>query len=107
MAATPLLVREVGSGTRETLEHALRQHGLGLTAGLEMASNTALTAAARSGMGPVVLSELALAAELRAGHLVAVPVDDLPLRRPLTAVWRRDRAGSAGVVTLLRVTSTD
>ncbi len=105
VASAPLLVREPGSGTRETLEHALRQHGLELTAGLEMASNTALTAAARSGMGPVVLSQLTLDADVRAGYLVAVPVPDLDLRRPLTAVWRRNDPGSAGVATLLRIIS--
>jgi len=90
LAAAPLLVREQGSGTRETLEHALGQRGLQLTPGLEMASNTALKSVAVSGMGPVVVSELAVADELADGELVRVDVTDLELSRPLTAVWRSD-----------------
>lgn len=89
-AATPLLVREPGSGTRETLEHALGQRGHSLTTALELASNTALTSAAASGLGPVVLSELSIANELRARRLVRVNVLDLDLRRYFTAVWRAD-----------------
>jgi DNA-binding transcriptional LysR family regulator len=37
--------------------------------------------------GPAVLSELAVADELARGRLVAVPVADLDLSRPLRAVW--------------------
>ena len=101
VAATPLLVREEGSGTRDTLERALRGHGLALTVAMAMASNTALKSAALAGMGPVVLSELALANELASGSLVRVEVSDLPLRRPLTAVWRRGEQLSAGAAALV------
>ena len=106
VAATPLLVREEGSGTRDTLERALRRHGLGLTLGMAMASNTALKSAALAGMGPVVLSEVALAGELAAGTLVRVEVPDLPLRRPLTAVWRRDEPLSPGAAALVAVAAS-
>lgn len=42
-----------------------------------------------SGAGPAVLSELAVAEELAAGRLTAVPVADLDLTRTLRAVWPR------------------
>ncbi|HET7355769.1 MAG TPA: LysR family transcriptional regulator [Nocardioidaceae bacterium] len=103
VAGTPLLVREEGSGTRGTLERALRRHGLALTVAMAMASNTALKSAALAGMGPVVLSELAVSGELAAGALVRVQVRDLPLRRPLTAVWRRDEPLSEGAAALVAV----
>lgn len=103
LAATPLLVREPGSGTRETVQTALQEAGLELSAGLVMASNTALKSAALAGMGPVVLSDLALAGELASGQLVQVPVAELPLRRPLSAVWRRGEQLPPGVTTLLKV----
>lgn len=105
LSAARLLVREPGSGTRETIETALGRIGLEMTEGQMMGSNAALRAAASSGMGPVVLSEVALADELESGRLVRVQVADLRLRRPLTAVWRRDEALPDGVAAMLRVAS--
>ena len=105
VAATPLLVREQGSGTRDTLERALHKHGLELAVAMAMASNTALKSAALAGMGPVVLSELALSGELAVRSLVRVSVPELPLRRPLTAVWRRDEPLSAGAAALVAVSA--
>ncbi|MGN6575035.1 MAG: LysR family transcriptional regulator [Nocardioides sp.] len=97
VSQAPLMVRELGSGTRETLEQALNRSGYALSPGLEMASNTALKSAALAGMGPVVLSSTALGPELESGQLVAARVARLGLRRPLTAIWRkRPRLPAAG-----------
>lgn len=46
-----------------------------------------MKAAAVSGAGPCVLSELALVDELAARRLVEVPVAGAPLARALRAVW--------------------
>ncbi|MFC6885803.1 MULTISPECIES: LysR family transcriptional regulator [Actinomadura] len=87
LAATPLVLREEGSGTREVLDRALASYGGTAPPLLQLASTTALKAAAVSGAGPVVVSELAIADEIAAGRLVAVPVPELDLSRPLRAVW--------------------
>ncbi|MFJ3912368.1 LysR family transcriptional regulator [Streptomyces vinaceus] len=87
LAATPLILREWGSGTRQVLDAALAGSG-GLAAPLlELASTTAVKAAALSGAGPCVLSELALGEELAARRLVEVPVTGAALGRALRAVW--------------------
>ncbi|MGW2865417.1 LysR family transcriptional regulator [Streptomyces sp. NPDC001205] len=89
LAATPLILREQGSGTRQVLDAALAAHG-GLAQPLiELASTTAVKAAVLSGAGPSVLSELALGEELAARRLVQIPVEGVRLRRDLRAVWRR------------------
>lgn len=89
LAATPLVLREYGSGTRQVLDSALAGHG-GLAAPLlELASTTAVKAAAVSGAGPAVLSELAVTEELTSRRLVEVPVESVDLRRALRAVWPR------------------
>lgn len=103
LAATPLLVREPGSGTRETIEHALELHGHRLQPALELASNTALTSAAASGLGPVVLSELSIADDLRTRRLVRAHVPGLDLARHFTAVWRPDVDLPDSARALLRV----
>ncbi|XVQ08244.1 LysR family transcriptional regulator [Spirillospora sp. CA-255316] len=87
LAGTPLILREEGSGTREVLDRALSSFGGTAPPLLRLASTTALKAAAVSGAGPVVVSELAVADELSGGRLVAIPVRDLDLGRPLRAVW--------------------
>ena len=106
LATARVLVREPGSGTRETLENALRAAGTELVAGAVLGSNAALKSAAVAGIGPVVLSHRALAGELAAGSLREVPVGGLSLRRPLWAIWRRDESLSDGASALLRVASS-
>lgn len=106
LATTPLLLREPGSGTRETLADALAAHGLGVKALMELASTTALKAAAISGTGPAVLSALAVAPEIRAGLLVAVPCDGLRLQRTIRAVWARARPLSQQAAHLVEIAAS-
>lgn len=98
-----LVLREAGSGTRETLVRALERAGTSLgDARLELASTAAVKAAAAEGTAPAVLSELAVAAELATGQLVAVPVEGLDLTRPLRAVWLPERRPEGAAADLVR-----
>lgn len=87
----PLLVREPGSGTRETFLQALREaHGgaeVSLPHAVELGSTSTIVATARAGGGVGVVSARAVTGDLAAGVLVEVPVRDLRTRRPLTALW--------------------
>ncbi|WEH42715.1 LysR family transcriptional regulator [Streptomyces sp. AM 2-1-1] len=87
LAATPLILRERGSGTRQVLHAALAAHGGLAEPLLELSSTTAVKGAAESGAGPCVLSELALGEELSARRLVPVHLAGVRLRRQLRAVW--------------------
>lgn len=84
LAATPLILREKGSGTRQVLDAALGGLARPL---IELSSTTAVKASVVSGAGPAVLSELALGEELSARRLVSIPVADVRLSRALRAVW--------------------
>lgn len=97
LAATPLVVREPGSGTRATLDDALAGHEQAQPL-LELASGAAVRASVLAGVGPAVISTLAVADQLAAGTLRAVPVEGLALNRRLRAVWRPPRRldGPAG-----------
>ena len=89
LAETPLLLREPGSGTRDAFEAALLATGRVPAQPLAvLASTTTLKAASAAGDGPSVLSALAVASEVAAGTLVAVPVTGLDLSRQFRAVWR-------------------
>nr|WP_245245177.1 LysR family transcriptional regulator [Streptomyces palmae] len=87
LAVAPLVLRERGSGTRQVLDAALAAHGGLAEPLLELASTTAVKAAAISGAGPAVLSRLAVREELAARRLVEVPVSGIRLTRDLRAVW--------------------
>jgi DNA-binding transcriptional LysR family regulator len=90
LAATPLVTREEGSGTREALEAALASADPGRVPGppaLELAGTASVKSAIVAGAGPGALSSLAVADDLTLGRLCAVPVCGLDLVRDLRAVW--------------------
>lgn len=70
------VMREPGSGTRTTLEHALRQHGIDpaeLDVTLVLPSNESVRTAIEAGAGIGALSALVIAPAVQAGTLHAVP----------------------------------
>jgi len=93
VADAPLVAREAASGTRRFLELAMRQQfGLELAPPLaELSSTTAIKAAVAAGVGPAVLSSLAVAGDLAAGTVCAVHVRGLDLSRTLRAIWPAGR----------------
>jgi len=101
-AETPLVLREPGSGTREVLETELRRHSLSVEPLIELGSTTAIKAAIVSGLGPGVLSRLAVAVDLAERRLIEVDVTDLGLARSIRAVWPLERAPSLPARRLLR-----
>ncbi|MFE9391314.1 LysR family transcriptional regulator [Streptomyces sp. NPDC006784] len=104
LAATGLVLREPGSGTRQVLDAALAAHGgLGPPL-LELASTTAVKSAAVSGAGPAVLSELAVREELAARRLSEVVVEGPGLSRALRAVWPRGARPAGPARQLLALT---
>ncbi len=92
LAAMPLVMREAGSGTRDTLTDHLAAQAPPLKAriAMELGTSAAVRSAITAGVGPGVLSRLAVRDDLVLGRLVAVEVAGPPLKRQLTAVWRPD-----------------
>ncbi len=92
LASTPLVLREQGSGTRESLEQFLDQRGLGpALCALELGSTAAVRAAVVNGELPTVISEHAVRADIDAGSLFTIDVPGLLIERELRAVWPTTR----------------
>lgn len=87
LAATPLVVREAGSGTRTVLERALTGHPQAPPA-LELSSTAAVRSAVAAGAGPAAVGAHAVGDDLATGRLVRIAVTDLDLTRRLHAVWK-------------------
>ena len=84
-----LVVRERGSGTRETLEKSLLATGARLPEHLPYLGSTAsLKTAVQYGGAVAVLSRLTVADDLARGSLVQVDVPGLDLTRRLRMIWK-------------------
>ena len=91
LAAQPFIVREPGSGTRETADEALRAAGLSVRPVMELASNGAIKRAVARDLGVSILSRYATALEIQIGHLAELSVESFPLRRQWHLVYARDK----------------
>jgi DNA-binding transcriptional LysR family regulator len=108
LAATPLVMREVGSGTRDVLEAALARVGLHVaTPVLVLGSTAAVRATVIAGSGPAVLSHLAVEGALATGELVLVPSSGIDLSRRFRAVWAGARTPRGASAALLRVAARE
>jgi molybdate transport repressor ModE-like protein len=106
LAATDLILRESGSGTRAVLAEALSAWG-GPRSRLELGSTASVLAAARRGEAPAVLSALAVVEDIAAGRLIAVETQGIDLRRALRAVWPASRPLAPLARRLLDVAASD
>ena len=93
----PMILRERGSGSRETFERALEQVGLDLGAFRivgEIASTQAIKEAVRAGVGISLISRRAVQDECRARLLCCVAIRDLTISRVFHLIVHRDRSRS-------------
>lgn len=90
LVATPCVLREPGSGTRQVVELALKRIGidpLKLTVVLESDSSETIKGIVETGVGIGFLSRLALRHELARGCLKILSVPGLRLSRPLHVLY--------------------
>ena len=86
----PLLMHEVGSGTRAVTEQALANRRIEVRPAMTLASTEALKQTVATGIGLAILSAQAIRTELEARSLAVVPIKGLRLRRPLYRVELRN-----------------
>jgi len=84
------ILRERGSGTREIMEEELRRAGVSLLHTMELGSTEAIKKAVAANLGVSIVSSRAVTLEVMIGHLCAVRVSDLDLRRRIFMVYLRN-----------------
>jgi molybdate transport repressor ModE-like protein len=105
VAATALLLREVGSGTRAAVESWLTAAGYTLQApAAELGSNAIIRATACAGVAPAVVSARSVIAEVQDGRLVPVPVRGGAPTRCFSALWSGSLPSEMRI--LLRIASS-
>jgi DNA-binding transcriptional LysR family regulator len=96
LAAVPWLLREPGSGTRETMLGYLAERELA-PAQLTLGANGAVIAGAVAGLGVTLVSRAAVVREISAGQLEVLPAAGTPIIRPWHVVTRADVPAPAGL----------
>lgn len=94
LATTPLIVREVGSGSGSAVDQVLQRAGLDpaeLRIAARFGSNEAVKQAVVSGFGAAFLSSLSIERELAYGGLAVVSVEGVTISRRFWLAVRRDR----------------
>lgn len=91
LASVDLLMREVGSGTRQATLEFLARHNIAPKIRMTLGSNEAIKHAVAAGLGLAVLSRHALALDPAREGLCLLPVASMPIRRSWQLVWRQDR----------------
>ncbi len=93
----PMILREVGSGSRKVFEDALHAAGLdssALTVVAELGSTEAIRQALKSGAGVSVISLRAIQDDLDRGTLRTVPLEGIRLTRDFFLVYHKNRSRS-------------
>lgn len=98
LALMPFVLREPGSGTRQTFEDACRRMGIrrgAVRVAFELPSNEAVLSAVSAGAGATVISRLVAEAGLRAGTLKTLPLSLPPRNFLVLHHAERDRSRAA------------
>ncbi|MHB0774774.1 LysR family transcriptional regulator [Halomonas sp. WWR20] len=97
------IMREEGSGTRRTLEQAMRHRRSRFNILLELEHTEGIKRAVESGLGVGCISRLALRDAFRRGSLVAIETPELDLHRQFTFIWHRHKYLTTAMREFLRL----
>ena len=93
----PIILREVGSGSRKVLEDALESAGMSsrsLIVVAELGSTEAIRQAVKSGAGISIISVRAIQEDLEWGTIRTVPLEGMRLTRDFYLVYHKNRSRS-------------
>jgi LysR family transcriptional regulator, low CO2-responsive transcriptional regulator len=83
----PLIFREQGSGTRQTMERFLEKNKLQVQRKLELTSNEAVKQAVLAGLGYSIMPLIGIKNELKHGDIKIIPIKGLPIKTIWRLIW--------------------
>ena len=92
--ALPLIFREKGSGTRETMEHFIERKQLPIVKKMELTSNEAVKQALLAGLGYSIMPLIGIRNELQQQELQIIPVKGLPITTSWSLIWLKGKKHS-------------
>lgn len=95
------IVREPGSGTRQTLDRAMAPHASHWRVRLQLQHTEAIKRAVEAGLGVGCVSRLALSEAFRRGTLVEIKTPELDLRRSFHFLLQKQKYLTPGITAFL------
>lgn len=87
----PLIFREKGSGTRQTMEDFIRQNNISVMKKMELSSNEAVKQAVLAGLGYSIMPLIGIKNEIHNKELHIIPVKGLPITTTWRLVWLKGK----------------
>ena len=89
--SVPLIYREAGSGTRQTMEKFIKRNNLPVQKKMELTSNEAVKQAVVAGLGCSIMPLIGIKNELQNGELQIVPVKGFPIKSVWNLIWLKGK----------------
>jgi len=90
----PLIFREKGSGTRQTMEGFIERNNISVLKKMELTSNEAVKQAMLAGLGYSIMPLIGLRNELHNNNLQIIPIKDLPITTTWSLIWLKGKKHS-------------
>jgi DNA-binding transcriptional LysR family regulator len=87
----PLIYREKGSGTRQTMEHFIEKNQISIHNKIELTSNEAVKQAILAGLGYSIMPLIGIKNELHQQQLQIIPVEGLPIKTQWSLIWMKGK----------------
>jgi len=87
----PLIFREHGSGTRQTMEKFIEKHHLIFRKKMELTSNEAVKQSVLAGLGYSIMPLIGIKNELKNGDMKIIPVKGLPIKTAWQLIWLKGK----------------
>ena len=90
----PLIFREKGSGTRQTMENFIEKNKLSVLKKMELTSNEAVKQALLAGLGYSIMPLIGIKNELHNQELQIIPIKGLPITTTWRLIWLKAKKHS-------------
>jgi DNA-binding transcriptional LysR family regulator len=90
----PLIFREKGSGTRQTMESFIDKNNMSILKKMELTSNEAVKQALLAGLGYSIMPLIGIKNELHNNELQIIPMKGLPIKTTWSLIWLKGKKHS-------------
>jgi DNA-binding transcriptional LysR family regulator len=87
----PLILREKGSGTRQTMERFLNKKKFIIRKKMELTTNEAVKQAVIAGLGYSIMPLIGIRNEIDAGLIKIIPINGLPIKTMWRLIWLKEK----------------
>lgn len=87
----PLIFREKGSGTRQTMEKFFAENNISVLKRMELSSNEAVKQSLLAGLGYSIMPLIGIKNEVLNGELKIIPIKELPITTTWSLIWLKGK----------------